>query len=431
MQAPIPPGGLPMGLPISQIRAVAKQAAPLFAWFAAFTRRAALDSGTNEVWLFTREGLFFGRALLAYQKGLGGRDVRPRTLHVSRMATFAASLGGQELALDFQRIWSQYGDQTVGDLLKSLGLPQDEALRLTEASQVALGAPARTMPLRDAVLAPALRAHIKRRRDQLLAYLAQRGFPTSGTAVVGDVGWRGTIQDNLAHVLPTVRLKGVYLGLLGRLNKEPPNVSKLGLAGDLQQTPEDLALRRRLSWALPFEMLSNGPGGSVTGYTDEGEPLRRVHPGEEAVYQKFTAIVQRAILSEVRALGEALKERAADGTDVDYLRRKGLAAWDSLLAAPAPALVTMLLELEHSETFGVGADIRYGTGVTWGLLARAPFSQAARTRLRVESAGLPWKAQLRNHPAVSPAMRAWLHIEPVACAIHKVFHPSRRWRQCT
>jgi hypothetical protein len=53
-----------------------------------------------------------------------------------------------------------------------------------------------------------------------------------GSAVVADIGWRGTIQDNIGRILPDLKLHGVYLGLFPFLNEQLPSSSKKAVVFD-------------------------------------------------------------------------------------------------------------------------------------------------------------------------------------------------------
>src|SRR6185295_6164659 len=83
---------------------------------------------------------------------------------------------------------------------------------------------------------PDVRSHVdralRRRREALDAYLRQEMDLAHADVLVVDVGWRGTIQDNLARVLPDHRLHGLYLGLFPYLNPKPVEGTKRAVAFD-------------------------------------------------------------------------------------------------------------------------------------------------------------------------------------------------------
>ena len=72
-------------------------------------------------------------------------------------------------------------------------------------------------------------SHLGTQRELLTRYLRDRGVTKTEVLVV-DLGWRGTIQDNFAHLMNDVHFHGVYMGLFPFLNKQIGNVSKEALA---------------------------------------------------------------------------------------------------------------------------------------------------------------------------------------------------------
>jgi hypothetical protein len=385
-----------------------KRYAPLFAAFAALTLQEARRLNVPKVWFFTREGIFFKTVFEAYQESLTVQPVEARLLHVSRLATFSASLQ-PPVEASLLRLWSKYAEQTIQELAKSLGLLDEVILPHAQTQGLRGDSPAKGLNLQEPLLQEALKTGIQAKRREILEYLAAVGFPETDSALVVDIGWRGTIQDNLAHIRPDVNFHGLYLALFPRLNEQPQNVTKQALTADLEVENTAVA-RRRLAHVLPFEMLSNGAGGSVKGYS-AGKPVLDVNQGEDAVYLKFTRHVQDGAVQEVRRLGAAVRNGTLKESE---LLEQASVVWDEIVDNPSPLFVDALLSLEHNETFGAGSFIKYGAGITWGLMLGSLWSGKARLRLQTESAGLPWKRQLRRHPGASRSLKAWLMVEPVA-----------------
>jgi hypothetical protein len=397
-----------------------KRYAPLFAAFAALTLQEARRLNVPKVWFFTREGIFFKAVFEAYRESLAAQPVEARLLHVSRLATFSASLQAP-LGTSLLRLWSRYSEQTVHELVKSLGLPDEVILPHAQSQGLGGASPAKELNLKEPLLQEALETGIQAKRREILDYLAAVGFPQTDSALVVDIGWRGTIQDNLAHIRPDVNFHGLYLALFPRLNRQPPNVTKQGLMAD-REVEDTAVARRRLAQVLPFEMLSNGAGGSVKGYR-EGKPVLEVSHGEDAVYLKFTRYVQDGVVQEVRRLGAAVRNGTLKESE---LLEQAKVVWDEIVDNPSPLFVDALLSLEHNETFGAGSFIKYGAGITWGLMLESLWSRKARARLLIETGGLPWKRQLRRHPGISRSLKAWLLVEPAAKKLYKTLRWVKR-----
>ncbi len=201
----------------------------------------AVERGVPTVHYLSREGSFLRRVHDVVAPRLTGRLPAPsaRHLEVSRRSTFGASIDGLDrgaLAL----MWSQYADQSPRALFESLGVPVEPLASAIAECGLEVDAVVADVAHDDRVETllerPDVRAHSERvlgeRRRALLAYLRQEADLGSRDLVVVDVGWRGTIQDNLARVLVDHRLHGVYLGLFPFLNPQPENTTKHAVAFD-------------------------------------------------------------------------------------------------------------------------------------------------------------------------------------------------------
>jgi FMN phosphatase YigB (HAD superfamily) len=201
----------------------------------------SIERGTPTVHYLSREGAFLRQVHELVAPRLAGRAPIPvaRHLEVSRRSTFGASIKQADPA-SLALMWSQYADQSPRAVFESLGVPVEPlADALTECGLTADGVVsdvARDDRIASLLEHPDVRSHADRvlqeRRRTLLAYLRQEMDLTKHEALVVDVGWRGTIQDNLARVLDDHHLHGVYLGLFPFLNAQPRNVTKHAIAFD-------------------------------------------------------------------------------------------------------------------------------------------------------------------------------------------------------
>lgn len=197
----------------------------------------AIEAGASQVFYLSREGHFLREVHEVITTILGTTDVRSRTLAVSRVSTFGPSL--DELTpTALRRLWSQYPVQTPRSLLESLGA--DATMLRSALGALAVGPeqplafatdPTLATEILDAI-SPQIWPHVGASRRLLRGYLAQQEMSEEGVHVVCDLGWRGTIQDNLAAVLPAATFVGRYLGLFEYLNPQPPNGHKNAVAFD-------------------------------------------------------------------------------------------------------------------------------------------------------------------------------------------------------
>lgn len=403
--------------------------APLFAGFALHTLQHARKLGVDKIAFLTREGEFFKAAYDRLLAVSGERGPPSVLLSVSRVATFAASLAAPSLD-ELQRLWSQYSRQSPAALLRSLGAsPEHWAhwfLSHGLAMDVDIARPARDPRMQalfaDAEFCAALAQLLLEKRLSLCAYLQQQGLAMDDPAPVllVDIGWRGTIQDNLARVQPQRHWHGLYLGLFPPLNAQPANTDKQAYLVDLRS---DYSWRARqlLSFAVPFEMLSNSARGSVLAYAG-ADVIEDVQDGELVVFNQFTRYFQQGVLHGIEACVSAV---AQDGVGAAEMRQQALKLADELIYRPDPLFVRAVQQLSHNESFGLGQQLRFDCQLTSPLIVRALFSQGGWRALRQALAATPWKSALMHDPATPLPVRAVLRAEAV---VRQAKHWLSRWR---
>jgi len=362
--------------------------AALFVLFVIYGIEKCQECGCSAIWYFTREGEFF-HALhrRIAEAGLGGGQLpRANLLEVSRLTTFGPALGNLSI-MGMRRVWSQYRVQSVNAMLKTLGvasialdeivrrhgLDPDEAVTdpWLDRRVCALFADSDFTGQVDGVL--------QKNRNDLLAYLQEKGFAEEAGVerFVVDIGWRGTIQDNIAHLYPGLRVHGLYLGMQSLLNEQPENVRKYVFGPDLNA--QGYAARRLLEPMLFFETLCNSPAGTTTGYARRGETivaLRHKEPSEDAVFNSFTQFFQNGVLDAVSTVCEFLDTLNLTAKD---LRFEALHLMDSLVFEPNATLAKTYFTLNRNETFGTGDFFRIPGTFPYGLFFFGLFSSVKRT----------------------------------------------------
>lgn len=201
----------------------------------------AYRDGVDRVHYVSREGIFLARVHDVVEPLLrppGALPVAPIHLALSRRATFGASLQAP-YRFSLQRMWSMYAKQSPNAMLLSIGVdPQAFVAELEE-----VGLDLHTMVndsrydrrlesfLSNQAVEEKISRHVEQARDLLRRYVLSQTKLTSPFIVV-DVGWRGTIQDNLVRALAIPSSFGVYFGLFPFLNAQPSGSEKVGVAFD-------------------------------------------------------------------------------------------------------------------------------------------------------------------------------------------------------
>jgi len=342
-------------------RSLGRLLAPLAVGYILFIIEEAKRVGVDKIFFFTREGIFLQKIyqlvvecdpyITSYPASL--------LLEVSRVATFAASLSRFDCS-EFMRVWNMYSTQSPSSFMKTCGVPRDYGIELFHSSGLEYDTPV-NYPWKNAGFAKTIeskrfqkfmRNHTAQRRKELESYLVGRGFPTSPgrPAFTVDIGWRGTIQDNIAHV-SKAHVFGTYLALFRFLNKQPANESKVAYLFDLNTDPYRLEPRD----ITPWEMLFNSPGGSVTGYelgsNHSITVKKRVENSEEDVHARFIDSLQSGILESIPHVVAHVRENALTSATV---RPTALKLFETLLSDPPKVFAEAYFSLNHNEVFGTG-----------------------------------------------------------------------------
>ncbi|QRK05458.1 glycosyltransferase [Archangium violaceum] len=371
---------------------------PVLVLYVVFALERALAEGVKRVYYFTREGEILKEIherILASNPGL--ELPAAEVLEVSRIATFGASI--QQLNLtELNRLWTMYPRHSLRTFLTSLGVQVEAVAELVKESGVSLeevierpweDARFRGLLANERFCNTLLQA-LKGRRDLLLRYLEQKGItPESKRVLVVDIGWRGTIQDNLARVLPQVHWSGLFLSLFRFLNPQPANCTKTGFLFDDNRGDHGEHL---LAPQAPIEMLFNSENGSVTGYRlVEGrvQAERLTDPGENRVHEQFTRDFHRGVLASAPTVWAFLQERGLLSSDLSRFVTQTLSG---LLARPPFPVASAYFQLEHNETFGNGVFVKQNHQLQLDQLVRTRRPRAMLEDLKRQATASGWNA---------------------------------------
>lgn len=348
---------------ITDLSVAGKLLTPIVVGFVLSCMQEALRRQCGRIFFFAREGIFFKRI---YEE-LASLDVfdigqypQPEVLYVSRRATFAASL--RELSLnEMMRMWNMYSTQTIKAMARSLNLDTEKVSSIALEQGIDPDTPIQYPWLNDQFKAffhsPEFQGYaapeLEKQKARLLHHLECAGFKPKAAInrVIVDIGWRGTIQDNISY-MANGHVHGVYLALKKYLNQQPENSNKNAYLAD-----DNSGEHFDLGDVAALEFILNAPGGSTIGYDQHGNPQREIFSGEEKVIENQVAVIQSGIFEGLQLLGK-------------YIRRHGLIAEDLLplsrhlvtnyLNTPPNCVADAFLELEHNETFGTGEAERIG-----------------------------------------------------------------------
>lgn len=326
-------------------------------------RNHARHNGFAHLAFMAREGQFLKRLFDRAEDvcaGAAGERIGTSYLYVSRRSTFMPSLQPLE-AERFEVLFRQYVRISALDFLASLGFTREQSLDFCLRAGCDPDAEQAHFPSSDAMRALCASARFRegyesrriQQRAALMAHLEGCGVMRPDTAVV-DVGWKGTIQDNLARLLPG-GVTGYYLGLVAPGAMDAGN-RKHGMLFDF---------RRRFSGALfdetrsLFEVLLAADHGSVREYRVRGaevEPVLEHNDEEHALYETRIEPIQAQLMVRFERL---LGLWATGALTLRELRGQAIRLYRRLAYQPSGHEATLFAALTHYENFGVFRTTRF------------------------------------------------------------------------
>lgn len=313
----------------------------------------AIERDADKIFYLSREGAFLAQLHREIAAGLAEGNA-PSAVHLelSRRSTFGASIDSvyEDCAA---RLWRQYPDQSLRGFLVSLGLEpsafEDAATRLGLPANEVVANIKDDLRFREFLelpaVAAAMRAALAGQRDLLNSYLDGRGF--GGTIpIVVDIGWRGTIQDNLCYVRPDTVLHGVYLGLFPYLHQQPINARKRAVIFDGNHG-EDFSY---VSPPAAVESPWTPRVPTASGYRWGGEGVA-IAAGEieEGRADTLIAAYQRGVMAGAQTVAKCF---TANGAVTPLLRRALQTRLRSYFQEPMPGVADIWFFSKHDDTFG-------------------------------------------------------------------------------
>lgn len=406
-------------------------AAPLFIGFAMYVAEQALLTKQQEICFLTREGEFFHQVYTAlHDKGTYFGHALPRSsvLEVSRLSTFAASMETISVA-ELQRIWRLYRTQKVGGLFATLGLKWEDFAALlatiTLSPEDVIEQPESDTRLAQLLSAPqfqaAASATIQSKKQLLKDYVAAKGVVTRGSVGLVDIGWRGTIQDNIALVFPDTEFQGCYLGLRPMVNPQPRNVIKHAYCVDERS---DANAANYFEAFAALEMLCGSPNGSVEGYERKGGSIvasRNVSEQENRSYFGFTKFFQQGVLAAVDVWQPYAERYAMSSGD---LRETALHIWKRLANTPPESMVDAFVNAPQHDVFGFGDFYHRNNVPSLQTIAAGVIKRRARREVIEFVQRVQWTSAIRGMKGIGRAHRSVLTL--VFMAAHVVKKVRRR-----
>lgn len=381
----------------SKIKNLGVDFSPLFVFYVIYAIQEAKKLNLNKIYYFTREGEFLKLIHEAILKVCDEKEniPKPVLLEVSRLSTFSPSVDKISLK-ELNRVWTMYPNQTIRAFLCTLGLNPSDFSEYVSRHELdfdnKIDQPWKNEKFLKLINDPDFynlaNNKISEFRKRIINYLDSVGINKETKKVyVVDIGWRGTIQDNLSYIKPDIEWHGLYLALFKFLNVQPKNCFKNAfLFNDNLGTN----FENSLSPQSPLEMLFNSPYGSVIGYS-ENDPvsaIRKVDLEENISYKAFTNYFQDGVLSAAGVLWNYLEQRALLAEDFS---NEAFRLAKSLIANPPAEMAKAYFSLSHNETFGNNIFVKNNSKIPLSIVGNVlrPKNMVAELRTLALKSGWP------------------------------------------
>ncbi|QGH59722.1 HAD-IA family hydrolase [Serratia proteamaculans] len=326
-----------------------------------FTRRLYWVLATKKaknVYFFAREGEFLQKAFDKYQATLPANFARINThyMYVSRRATYLPSLGPLSSSA-FNKLLYQYGSCSLSAFLKSINLDEyvcDLKKRFPQVNFEEQHLNIAALPGFIALMEDEeFKSIYDRERNEQNTYLNEycnvlMAEKCDEPVHVVDVGWKGSIQDNLAKVTQR-QVVGYYFGILDGAECHKNNI-KEGLLFDHQwgqRVGDDMFNEFRAG----FEVFMGASHGSLKRYGDSVENFVFDHnEAEIALYHEQIAPFQQRALHQFSEFAKLERIYSVSDHEIGKAVKK---AYFRGVMLPSRHEREKFASIKHYENFGV------------------------------------------------------------------------------
>lgn len=333
--------------------------APLLYFFVYGVVSHAIENNIDTVYYQTREGETFIKVheLMAKNNPFGKKMPDAKVMEVSRMGTFSPSLNGVTVN-ELLRLWSQYRSQSMKTLFRTLYIDIDSYKEIFDKYEIDIEEeivdPWFNVNLQkvfnDSNFKKKIEKEISDKKKELLKY-----FKSSLNIVdddkplfVVDIGWRGTIQDNLAYIFDKKFIDGYYLTLYDFYNIQPVNTSKTCFIDD-----EGMKVKEVADIITLLEWIFNPGTGSVVEYKN-GKAVRKAKDKELNIVKKYIKPMQDGMLAGAKEINEYIKYHPYH---VDETKNVVYDLIKNIKKNPSKTLIDAYYSMVFNDTFGTSEYI--------------------------------------------------------------------------
>jgi len=254
--------------------------------------------GMKKVFFLSREGEPMKELFDYYVELRGLPEIESRYLYISRQATYLPALKTlEEETFESLRMLSK--DMSILDFIDSIGLTEAVKAEMPEfykkyASNELISDIFNNVEFAELLNNEKFNGIYNQKRveakQQALKYFVENGIQIGENVAIVDIGWKGTIQDNLYKIFDgDVTITGYYYGLIGDVRMNDGN-RKYGLVFSDYPLKSQYFDTFKISYRF-LENLLYASHGSCTGYFD-GEALLDSYSEKEIELYSYVRDIQ-------------------------------------------------------------------------------------------------------------------------------------------
>ncbi len=317
------------------------------------------ESEIKDVFFLSREGQFLKELFDEYQAKVHPEsEIKSHYLIVSRRSTTMPALKKLEEE-DFDIILRQYFNISIYDFLSSIGFEEKEIQQVGKA--VEFDVYTRVEDFKHQYIYRKLRKnpffkeiYEGKRQEQkknFKKYLDSFGVDYSEGLCIVDVGWKGTIQDNIFEFLgEETKVTGFYLGISGHGIIDPLNYKEgiLFYTDWKKFTPYFFVFNDSTSI---YEVMLGASHGSAYSYEEKDGvvvPVTKEEDKEMELYQKTIKPEQDRMMSVFKAIEDICSKEADVPTEAFWAEVHA-----ELIFKPSKEQIITFNKMYHFENFGV------------------------------------------------------------------------------
>ncbi|WP_251546308.1 MULTISPECIES: HAD hydrolase-like protein [Pumilibacter] len=258
------------------------------------------QKNVNKLFFLAREGKFlkllFDRYLQTKKDGIS-----TAYLYVSRNSTFIASM--QDLSAEtFDVLFRQYNKFSIRSFLKALCFTDSEIETISCDNKDEIIIDFQKSSTFEKLKSDDTFCDIydRKRMEQknnFIKHLKNVGYSEGDNINIVDVGWKGSMQDNIHRIMGHgISINGYYLGLVGQGNLSSDN-DKIGLLFDWATNRSIAHSDVYLYEYILYEMILSADHGKTIGYDDNGQPIIKDDEDVQA-YKRYVGKIQNGILKK-------------------------------------------------------------------------------------------------------------------------------------